>query len=74
MVCLRRLYCIRVLTCGVFKEVVLYQGTHTRCACGCCTVLGYSHTVCLWMLYCIRVLTCGVFTQILYEERVFVLY
>ena len=42
MVCLRRLYCfkgihtwrlycLRVLTCGVFEEVVLFKGTHTWC-------------------------------------------
>ena len=29
MVCLRRLYCLRVLTRGVFEEVVLFKGTHT---------------------------------------------
>ena len=29
MVCLRRLYCLRVLTRGVFEEDVLFKGTHT---------------------------------------------
>ena len=25
MVCLRRMYCLRVLTCGVFEEVILFK-------------------------------------------------
>ena len=27
-----RLYCLRVLTRGVFEEDVLFKGTHTWCA------------------------------------------
>ena len=31
MVCLKRMYCLRVLTHGVFEEDVLFKGTHMWC-------------------------------------------